>query len=128
MLHVIGKVLADPRQVQAIEPLVIEVFDLHDHLSRRTVASCACAPAMRRTIAAAMLASALGMGHCRRCRPDQKHDAGTVIRPDELDAQSVGRRDSTLSESVLRDDGVTADSLSVEGLFRSFHLLAGPSN
>jgi hypothetical protein len=28
---------------------------------------------------------------------------------------------------VMGDDGVTADSLSVEGPFRSFHLLAGPS-
>jgi hypothetical protein len=81
-----------------------------------------------RTIVAAMLASSLGMGHCRRCRPGQKHDAGTVTRPDELDAQSVGPRDSTVSESDSGDDGVTADSLSVEGLFRSFHLLAGPSS
>ena len=52
----------------------------------------------------------------------------TVTRPDELDAQSVGPRDSTVSESDSGDDGVTADSLSVEGLFRSFHLLAGPSS
>jgi hypothetical protein len=28
---------------------------------------------------------------------------------------------------VMGDDGVTADSLSVEGPFRSFHILAGPS-
>jgi len=54
-------VLANPHQVQAIESLIIEVLDLHDHLSLRIVASCACASAMRRTIAAAMLASALGL-------------------------------------------------------------------
>jgi len=43
------------------------------------------------------------MGRCRRCGPDQKHDTGTVTRPDELDAQSIGPRDCTLSEGDSGD-------------------------
>jgi hypothetical protein len=83
---------------------------------------------MRRTIAAARLASALGLALVTV-------GAGQT-RSTKL-GLSVGLTTSTLNRSalviapsarVILDDGVTADSLSVEGLFRSFHLLAGPSN
>jgi hypothetical protein len=85
---------------------------------------------MRRTIAAARLASALGLALVTVGAAGQTRSTKLGL--------SVGLTTSTLNRSalviapsarvILGDDGVTADSLSVEGLFRSFHLLAGPSN
>jgi len=51
----------DPHQVQSHRGAHRSLFTLDDYLSRRIVASCACASPMRRTIAAAMLESAMGL-------------------------------------------------------------------
>jgi len=93
LLHVIGKSWPDPHQVQAIAPRAIEVSYLHDHLSVRIVASCACASAMRRTRAAAMLASALGLALVTLGPVGQT--TSTKL------GESIGRCSSTLSMSAL---------------------------